>query len=69
METLKRFWTFLKESWVEVRHKTTWPSWKEVKGTWAVVIVTTIVFAVFLGLADLAMFRLMNAVFDLFARA
>ena len=71
METLKlgfnNFTTFLAESWNEVRHKVTWPSSREVKGTTLLVVITTLVFAVYLGALDTAMFTIVDWVFAKFA--
>ncbi len=67
METLTRFRTFLKESWIEVRDKVTWPTREEVSGTTLVVVVTTAAFAVYLGVIDTAMAVLVKRVFDRFA--
>ena len=71
METLKQgfnnFRTFLAESWNEVRHKVTWPSSREVRGTTLLVVITTLVFAVYLGALDAAMFSLVDWVFAKFA--
>ena len=59
--------TFLKESWQEVRYKVTWPNRKEVWGTTLVVLVTTIVFATYLGILDFSMLWLVEKVFARFA--
>lgn len=71
MEALKRgfnnFGVFLVESWNEVRHKVTWPSGREVKGTTFLVVVTTLVFAAYLGALDTAMFTIVDWVFAKFA--
>ena len=71
METLKRgfnnFTTFLVESWNEVRHKVTWPSAREVKGTTLLVVITTLAFAIYLGALDTAMLSIVDWVFAKFA--
>ena len=67
METLKRFALFLKESWHEVRHQVTYPAWPEVKGTSWVVVVTGVVFAIYLSSIDLVMAKLVKGFFSLFA--
>ena len=67
MNTLKRFATFLRESWHEVRHQVTYPSMEEVKGTSVVVVVVTAAFAVFFSLVDLAMAEVVTWFFDHFA--
>ena len=67
MNTLKRFATFLRESWHEVRHQVTYPSKQEVKDTSIVVVVVTAAFAVFFSLVDLAMAEVVTWFFDRFA--
>ena len=63
----RNFLQFLRDSWEEVRFKVTWPSADEVRGTTAMVVVTTIIFAVYLGVVDVVMFKLVNKFFDVFA--
>ena len=72
MEQIKRafakFATFLTESWQEVRWKVTWPSRKEVWGTTLVVLVTVLLFAVFLGALDVTLkFLVVDKLFSYFA--
>ena len=67
IDSLKRFATFVKESWHEVRHQVTYPSREEVKGTTIVVVVVTAAFAVFFSLVDLAMAEVVTWFFDRFA--
>lgn len=64
METIKQFITFLGESWQEVRHKVTWPGKDEVVGTTGVVLVTSLAFAIFLGVVDYIMFTAITAFFE-----
>ena len=67
MNTLKRFATFLRESWHEVRHQVTYPSKEEVKGTSIVVVIVTTAFAIFFSLVDVAMAEVVTWFFDRFA--
>ena len=64
---LREFGQFVKDSWEEVRFKVTWPTRDEVKGTTLIVLVTTLVFALYLGVVDLVMFNLVNKFFELLA--
>ena len=66
MNTLKRFATFVKESWHEVRHQVTYPSWQEVKGTSLVVVLVTAAFSVYFSICDLAMAEAVTWFFDRF---
>ena len=67
MESIKRFLLFVKESWHEVRHQVTYPSWPEVKGTTLVVVFVTAAFSVFFSLCDLAMAEAVTWFFGRFA--
>jgi len=43
--------------------RTSWPSWKEVRGTTAVVVVTVFIFALFLWIVDIALSNMLDWVF------
>ncbi|HEX9638907.1 MAG TPA: preprotein translocase subunit SecE [Acidobacteriota bacterium] len=57
---------FLNEVVLELK-KVTWPAKREVYGTTLVVIVTVIVFGLYLYILDLGLNRLVKAVFAYFA--
>lgn len=57
---------FLKEVRAELK-RTTWPAWKEVQGTTTVVIVTVFIFAIFLGVVDLALSNVLQRILSLFS--
>ncbi len=54
--------TFRSEIWAELK-RTSWPSWKEVRGTTTVVIVTVFIFALFLWVVDTMLFQMVTWVF------
>jgi len=56
---LDRWKTFLREVRAEV-NKVTWPKRKEVRGTTVVVLVTCVVFGVYLWFVDLVMGRVLT---------
>ena len=56
---------FLKEVQAELK-RTTWPAWKEVRGTTTVVIITIFVFAIYLGVVDLALSNMLQRFLGLF---
>ena len=56
---------FLKEVQAELK-RTTWPAWKEVRGTTTVVIITVFIFAFFLGVVDIALSSVLKKVLTLF---
>lgn len=53
--------TFLTEVWAELR-KVHWPSRKETYAATVIVLIVTFIVATFLGLVDLAISRLVQAV-------
>jgi len=52
-----KLFTFLREVWVELK-KVTWPTWVEVVGSTVVVILTSLLFAVMIGIWDKALSEL-----------
>ncbi len=65
MSWWKRFTTFLREVVVETK-KVTWPTKTEVVSTTTVVIIASFIFGIFLYLCDLAFYKLVNTVFQVF---
>lgn len=62
MSWFQRARTFLAEVRSELK-RTSWPSWKEVRGTTTVVIVTVFIFALFLWVVDTVLFHMVSWVF------
>ena len=52
VESVKQFRQFLDDSWKELK-RTSWPSRNEVYGTTLVVILVTVLIALYLGVVDL----------------
>jgi preprotein translocase subunit SecE len=67
VEQLQRWKKFLGEVRMELR-RTTWPSRKEVRNTTMVVLVTVFIFAVFLGVVDLILSRILQGVLGYFSQ-
>ena len=63
MNVWTRIRTFLAEVRGELK-RTTFPSRREVRGTTTVVIVTVFIFAVFLYVVDMFLYRVVNMIFD-----
>jgi preprotein translocase subunit SecE len=63
MNWFQRAKTFLAEVRSELK-RTSWPSWKEVRGTTTVVIVTVFIFALFLWVVDTILFHMVTWVFN-----
>ena len=57
--------TFYNEVRNEMR-KVTWPSWREVRGTTTVVIITVFIFAAYFGIIDFIINKAVNAMFGYF---
>jgi preprotein translocase subunit SecE len=60
------WWVRLRSFMTEVRgelKRTSWPSWKEVRGTTTVVVVTVFIFALFLWIVDIALSNMIDWVF------
>ncbi len=62
MNWLQKARTFWFEIVAELK-RTSWPSWKEVRGTTTVVIVTVFIFALFLWVVDTALFQMVTWIF------
>jgi preprotein translocase subunit SecE len=70
VEKIKDTWVGIKTFFVEVNSETkkvTWPTFKEVRDTTIVVIIAVIIFGFFLYLVDLALGRIVQYLFHVFA--
>ncbi len=59
---MKRIITFFQESFAELR-KVTWPSRDEAIASTKVVLVSSLIIALFLGLVDFILFRVVDLLF------
>jgi preprotein translocase subunit SecE len=59
---VQRLVRFLKEVWIELQ-KVAWPSWVELKGSTAVVVVAVIIISIFIGIVDFGLSRVISVVF------
>ncbi len=55
---MRRLWNFLTEVKAELK-KVTWPTWIEVFSSTVVVIITTLIFAVLIGIWDKILMEVM----------
>ena len=62
---MSKFINYLKESYVELVKKTTWPTWDKLQSSAILVIVTTALLAVALFLIDFVFQHLMTAIYTL----
>ena len=62
---MRKFINYLKESYVELVKKTTWPTWEKLQSSAILVMVTTVILAAALWLIDLAFQSIMTAIYSL----
>ena len=62
---MRKFINYLKESFVELTKKTTWPSWAKLQSSAILVMVTTVLLAAVLFVVDFALQHLMTAIYSL----
>lgn len=56
---------YFKESYNELMHKVTWPTWKELQGSATLVLVTSVLLAVIIWAMDFTFDKIMGAVYGL----
>ncbi len=56
---------YFKESFTELVHKVTWPTWSELQNSTTVVMVASLIIAVAVSLMDLAFDNIMSMVYKL----
>jgi len=57
---------YFKESYNELLHKVTWPSWEELQGSAIVVMIASFIIALIIALMDLSFKNIMSAIYGLF---
>ena len=62
---MRKFINYLKESFVELTKKTTWPTWDKLQSSALLVMVTTAILARALWVIDLAFQSVMTAIYTL----
>ena len=62
---MRKFINYLKESFVELTKKTTWPTWDKLQSSALLVMVTTVILARALWVIDLAFQSVMTAIYTL----
>jgi preprotein translocase subunit SecE len=54
---------YFKESYNELMHKVTWPSWSELQSSATLVLVTSVILAVVIWMMDFAFEKVMSTVY------
>jgi preprotein translocase subunit SecE len=56
---------YFRESYTELIHKVTWPTWAELQNSGILVLVATLIIAVIVALMDLSFSRIMEFIYSL----
>ena len=62
---MRKFINYLKESYIELTKKVTWPTWEKLQSSALLVLVATIILAVFIFVVDFAFQHLMEFIYAL----
>ena len=62
---MRKFINYLKESYVELVKKTTWPTWSKLQSSAILVMVTTVILAAVIFIIDFVFQHLMTAIYSL----
>jgi preprotein translocase subunit SecE len=62
---MRKFINYLKESYIELTKKVTWPTWDKLQSSALLVLVTTVIVAAALFVIDFAFEHLMTAIYTL----
>ena len=62
---MRKFINYLKESWVELTKKVTWPTWTKLQNSAVLVLVSTFIIAVVVFIMDFAFQKLMEFMYAL----
>ena len=62
---MRKFINYLKESWVELTKKVTWPTWSKLQNSAVLVLVSTFILAVVVFIMDFAFQKLMEFIYAL----
>jgi len=64
---MKRIKTYLQESYKELVHKVTWPSWKELQGSAILVMVSSLIIALAVAFMDFLFKNMMSTIYSIFS--
>jgi preprotein translocase subunit SecE len=62
---MRKFINYLKESYVELTKKTTWPTWDKLQSSAFLVLIATVILAAGLFVVDYALENLMKFIYTL----
>lgn len=64
---MKKIVLYLEESYKELVHKVTWPSWKELQGSAILVMISSMMIAIVVALMDFGFKNMMNWIYGIFS--
>ena len=62
---MRKFINYLKESWIELTKKVTWPTWSKLQNSAVLVLVSTFILAVVVFAMDFAFQKLMEFIYGI----
>ena len=62
---MKRIINYLRESYTELVHKVTWPTWKELQNSALVVMIASLIFALVVFAMDISFQTILEGVYKL----
>ena len=62
---MRKLINYLKECYVELVHKTTWPTWQKLQSSALLVLVSTVILALGLAIIDFCFQHLMTLIYTL----
>ncbi len=62
---MRKFFGYLKESYIELTKKVTWPTWSKLQSSALLVLVTTVILAAVVFVMDFAFQHLMELIYAL----
>ena len=62
---MKRIVNYLKESYNELVHKVTWPTWSDLKNSALVVMVASLIFALIVFSMDISFQKILEGIYKL----
>ncbi|MBQ3881136.1 MAG: preprotein translocase subunit SecE [Bacteroidales bacterium] len=62
---MRKFINYCKESYTELTKKVTWPTWQKLQSSALLVMIATVIIAVFLFVVDYVFQHLMQAIYTL----
>ena len=62
---MRKFSNYIKESWIELTQKVTWPTWEKLQSSAVLVLVTTVILAAVIWVIDFTFQHMMEFIYSL----